>query len=1041
LVQRSIILLFRLLGWLLASVAVILAIVLWRLASEPISLDRLTPYLQAALNPDDARLTVEVGRTQAQLTDGGIELVVLDVRGIGPSGEPVFALPEVEVDLSLRALFVRGMLAPVRLAADAPSMTLLRRRDGSIGLGGMVAAAPQAEGFDIGAMIATRLMAPAKTDQPLSYLEQVRLSGGEVTLEDRISGGRLSAQDAALVLSREPDGIGARLALVLDGGASVEAVAHHAADGERVGFEVRFAGLRAAEVADLLPPLPFALQGVDMAIEGRVSGDVALTGALSPLRFTARSADGVLNLPEHLAGPLAIDRLAAEGVLAPERKRVEIASLELGTQGVEAQGTAVVGWGEAGPSVSAELTAEHIEVADLPRLWPPAAGEGAREWVLENITAGGVSSAEVSVDLRAGDLDHQPLRQDAVSGRFDYRDLTVRYFEHLPPLAGISGSATFDGQSMSFRVDSGRYRELEVQDGAIEVTGIGIEGRYQTELEVEVVLEGPLPTALALIDRPPFGFASELGVDPGRTSGVTRTELRVGLPLYKEVKEEEVRIAAEAVLEDVAVAGLMGEVDVEDGAFTLGVDRERMELAGAATVRGVRLEVDWREYFADDAEVDRRYQLRGFLAEAQFAAVGLDALAVPLAGGLRFDVVGSQSDGRHRLDAMLDLTPLAVTVSDLDWRKRAGEPATLDLVLSLAEGEPVTVDSFSFQGAALEAAGALELARDPIALRRLALERFSLRKQQGAVVVEREGEALRVEIDAQSLDLDPLFEEDEEADGGLLGDGAPTPLTLKVRAERLLYRGEALADVSAEFERTPQGWRKGRASGSLPNGEKVDLVLEPQPEATALKLTSNDAGELLRLLDQTRRISGGEFQLKARISRQHPDLAAEGTLRIDDFTLLDAPILPRLLTLASLTGIANTLGGEGIAMKRLKLPFALDGGVLTLDGGRMSGSQLGLTMDGRIHLDEERFDLRGTIVPIYTLNWVIGKIPVIGDFLTGREGEGAFAFTFQVEGDFDDPDVSVNPLSILAPGFIRELFSGVTEGEVENPEVTTGGRR
>jgi len=61
-------------------------------------------------------------------------------------------------------------------------------------------------------------------------------------------------------------------------------------------------------------------------------------------------------------------------------------------------------------------------------------------------------------------------------------------------------------------------------------------------------------------------------------------------------------------------------------------------------------------------------------------------------------------------------------------------------------------------------------------------------------------------------------------------------------------------------------------------------------------------------------------------------------------------------------------------------------------------------------------------VPIYHSNSVISAIPLIGDILTGGEGGGLFAFTYTIRGSFADPSVSVNPLSVLAPGFLRRLF-------------------
>ena len=61
-------------------------------------------------------------------------------------------------------------------------------------------------------------------------------------------------------------------------------------------------------------------------------------------------------------------------------------------------------------------------------------------------------------------------------------------------------------------------------------------------------------------------------------------------------------------------------------------------------------------------------------------------------------------------------------------------------------------------------------------------------------------------------------------------------------------------------------------------------------------------------------------------------------------------------------------------------------------------------------------------------DYAIGRIPVIGDLLVGEEGSGIFAATYRLKGPLDDPDVSVNPLAALAPGFLRNLFGAIADG-------------
>jgi hypothetical protein len=95
--------------------------------------------------------------------------------------------------------------------------------------------------------------------------------------------------------------------------------------------------------------------------------------------------------------------------------------------------------------------------------------------------------------------------------------------------------------------------------------------------------------------------------------------------------------------------------------------------------------------------------------------------------------------------------------------------------------------------------------------------------------------------------------------------------------------------------------------------------------------------------------------------------------------------------------------------------------VIGLKDGGTSGSSLGLAFEGRIDLWNNLYDLDGTIIPISDFSKLISKIPLLGDILTAG-GEGFIAATYKVKGPMDKPEVTVNPLSVLAPGILRKIF-------------------
>jgi hypothetical protein len=86
--------------------------------------------------------------------------------------------------------------------------------------------------------------------------------------------------------------------------------------------------------------------------------------------------------------------------------------------------------------------------------------------------------------------------------------------------------------------------------------------------------------------------------------------------------------------------------------------------------------------------------------------------------------------------------------------------------------------------------------------------------------------------------------------------------------------------------------------------------------------------------------------------------------------------------------------------------------------------------------------MSGTVVPAYLINSIWGRIPMLGDLLTGGEkGGGVFAASYTMTGRWDDPEIAINPLSVLAPGFLRKMFDFLDPKtfKIESPNPAEGG--
>ena len=149
------------------------------------------------------------------------------------------------------------------------------------------------------------------------------------------------------------------------------------------------------------------------------------------------------------------------------------------------------------------------------------------------------------------------------------------------------------------------------------------------------------------------------------------------------------------------------------------------------------------------------------------------------------------------------------------------------------------------------------------------------------------------------------------------------------------------------------------------------------------------------------------------------------TLIIDNFKIQEIPALAKLLTLASLQGIADLLTGEGIRFTDFEMKFSSKDKLMTINEMYAIGPAISILMDGYIE-SRKLISLRGTLVPATTVNRTISSIPIIGDILVGKKvGEGVFGVSFKIKGPPDDLETTVNPIKTLTPRFITRTLEKI----------------
>jgi len=155
------------------------------------------------------------------------------------------------------------------------------------------------------------------------------------------------------------------------------------------------------------------------------------------------------------------------------------------------------------------------------------------------------------------------------------------------------------------------------------------------------------------------------------------------------------------------------------------------------------------------------------------------------------------------------------------------------------------------------------------------------------------------------------------------------------------------------------------------------------------------------------------------------DGISNALLTIEKFKIKKVPAFAKLLSLASLQGVADLLTGEGIRFDDFEIKFSNQRKLTTIDEMYATGPAVSLLMEGYIESDK-LISLKGTLVPATTINKTIASIPLLGNILVGKKtGEGVFGVSFKIKGTPKDLETTVNPIKTLTPRFITRTLEKI----------------
>ncbi|HEY2071346.1 MAG TPA: AsmA-like C-terminal domain-containing protein [Rhizomicrobium sp.] len=768
------------------------------------------------------------------------------------------------------------------------------------------------------------------------------------------------------------------------------------------------------------------------------TGDLTFdaSNALQSLALDITMDKVVFDMPEMMGHSVAFARagLRANYNVAAGTIAIDMAEISGGPLSASMTGKITLA-GKASPGIAVDAKLAPIGVRDLLHYWPLKLAGGPRSWIDNNVAAGRVGPVVAKIAILPGQMDLPALPDSAMTVTVPISDATITYLHGLTPMTNVSGTATLLGDTFKGVIASGAVGKITIASGQVAIPNLHIDN---APADIDAHIAGTLPDVLALIDEKPLQYPTRFHLHTQTARGAVQAELNFHVPTNHNVSIDQVGIHVKTVVAGLALA--LGEhTKITDGTATFLIDNNSLHATGPMTLGAVQMDVDWMETFKD-APITTHITAKGTLDDAAREAFGFklgDFIAGPVG-------VVAQLQGRRgqlqTAQSTLDLTQASVGYDLINYKKAPGIAASGTASARFGPDGSVRSADFVINGPNLTAKGTATLNADGD-LARLDAPVVKAGPLNDFGVTLLEGQTVAITITGHSFDGSALGKHNPGVAVSSPGQAVSQkpvdsndPFRASVKVDRIVLQdGVALSPFALEISGIGHRPEAMSLSAQQSPKDKISGTLVTDDSGRHLALSADDAGMLMKGMFGMESVRGGTLAVTvklpplaqaARNDAATPDYT--GTLSLRDFRVLNQNFLTRLFTAGSLEGFANLMRGEGVQIDKLDVPFTTHGDVIDIRDARASGPSIGITAEGYVDRRTNQLALKGALAPAYGINSVLGAIPLLGDVLVSKKGEGILGMTYSATGGIDAPEVSMNPLSVLTPGILRRIFEGKT---------------
>lgn len=766
-------------------------------------------------------------------------------------------------------------------------------------------------------------------------------------------------------------------------------------------------------------------------------------------RLTANWVGGIkpYNAKKGYGGSLRYDLIMKQGTFEPTIEGERIVSAAFQTHGLYnvedkdllidriilttkqgyAEGKGRMLFGGETPTLKASATTQGISITAVKQFWPYFMADGARDWVHDHFIDGWIEKGTLTADIPAGVIfrikEGAKIKPDEFNLNLQMKDVVFRPFGEMPAIRDAKGELEISGMKISSNIKSGKAsaqgkKPINIKSGSFNMEDYAAKSRFG---ETMLSLEGDAVSIAAIADRKPLRVMERMKVTANQFSGKGFADIVARFPIGKGTDYSQVDWHVLLDLQNASSSKELAGRKFTNANIVIDANPNSAKVIGNAKIDGINARLNLVEPIGNSGKAKRKREVVALMGENARKAFGIDLNPV-VKGPIKVSIF--QESGIEKYN--IDFTESEISMPWVGWSKGKGIAAKAEFALK-KQGKLFKLNDFKLQGVGFYTEGDLVMSKS--GLISADMKRLKLNDADSInVKVERKSDAYNIQASGDSYDargvMNTLLYKGsfKQAQGG-----RSVNLTAKFK-QVSGFEKRKIFNVDLVYQSRNGNLTKLDMKGFGTDGASYAVQAQRNGNQTLFTIASNDAGNALAFTNIYTRMQGGAINAQLVRDDNGPFL---GPVNLTNFTVVNEPRLAQMVSnvrrqvpedrdqRAKVIPI-NT--DQRIKFDLAQTKIEKGDGYLNLKDAIIRNAAIGLSMDGTLYNREDTMNIKGTFMPANSVNLAVSAIPILGRFFANGKDRALIGITYQLKGSRTNPELLVNPLSIVTPGFFNKVF-------------------